>query len=312
MTAAADPNNRAPAAVSPGHFADRLHAAITRTGVPGCIGLDPVLDRLPASVRSKKDSAAEQIERFCLGVIETVAGIVPAVKPQSACFERYGQAGYGALRRVIIAARAAGLIVILDAKRGDVGFTAEHYAAAIFGAPGAEPPGHAADAVTLNAYLGMDSVAPFLAYPGRGVFILVRTSNPGSDDVQSQRLADGRTVAEMMADHIAALGRGGGRLGAHSLSSVGAVVGATKSAEAGALRARMPETIFLVPGYGAQGGTLDDLRPMLRSAASAADSGILVNAGRSVLFPPSPEGPDFRHAIREAAKRFAADLTSLF
>ncbi|MFN7021978.1 MAG: orotidine-5'-phosphate decarboxylase, partial [Phycisphaerales bacterium] len=176
-------------------------------------------------------------------------------------------------------------------------------------------PAHAADAVTLNGYLGSDTIEPFLARAGRGVFVLVRTSNPGSDAIQAQRLADGRTVAELVADEVAALGRAPGRLGACGLSSVGAVVGATKSAEAVALRARMPETIFLVPGYGAQGGTLDDLKPMLRSTASAADSGVLVNASRSVLYPTNPanpEGSDYTAPIREAATRFADELRSLF
>lgn len=295
------------------NFADRLHEAIARAQTPACVGLDPVLDRLPEPFASRRDGAADRILEFCLGVIDAIDGIIPIVKPQSACFERYGQAGVRALRRTIHSARARGMLVILDAKRGDIGVTAEHYAEAAFGPlPPAPPAAHAADAVTLNGYLGPDTIEPFLTRAGRGVFVLVRTSNPGSDAIQSQRLADGRTIAELMADQVVQLGSDPARRGTCGLNSVGAVVGATKSAEAGALRARMPETIFLVPGYGAQGGTLDDLKPMLRTVASAADSGIIVNASRSVLFPTNPEGTDYQSAIRLAAQRFAGELSSLF
>ncbi|MCC6322205.1 MAG: orotidine-5'-phosphate decarboxylase [Phycisphaerales bacterium] len=296
------------------NFADRLHEAISRAGTPACVGLDPVYEKLPPSLRRAQSGEAEAILEFCTGVIDAIHDIVPVVKPQSACFERYGQAGVRALRRTIQAAHNRGMLVVLDAKRGDIGVSAEHYAQAAFGGEGGRP-AHAADAVTLNGYLGPDTIEPFLARQGRGVFVLVRTSNPGSDAVQSQRLADGRTVAELMADQVAELGRAADRIGACGLSSVGAVVGATKSAEAGALRARMPETTFLVPGYGAQGGTLDDLKPMLRSTASAADSGVIVNASRSVLYPTNPanpEGSDYRSAIRDAARRFADELRSLF
>lgn len=328
MTAAAPdvgPSEPAPAPVNVPSFADRLHAAIARCGTPACVGLDPVLDKLPPGLRRRSGpgggggivGAADQIETFCLGVIDAVAGVVPAVKPQSACFERYAQSGLGVLRKVIQHAHSRGLIVILDAKRGDIGTTAEHYAAAAFGA-GQTKPGNVADALTVNGYMGPDTVETFLAHGGpaaagrHGVFVLVRTSNPGSDAVQSQRLADGRTVAEMMADHVAELGRQPGRVGACGLSSVGAVVGATKSSEAAALRARMPDQYLLVPGYGAQGGTLEDLKPMLRPGAVAADAGILVNASRSVIYGFAPERTDWAAGVREAAQRFAAELTTLF
>src|SRR5262249_2518895 len=133
-----------------------------------------------------------------------------------------------------------------------------------------------ADALTVSGYLGPDTIEPFLK-PGHGAFVLVRTSNPGSDAVQSLPLADGRTIAEMMADHVAALGAT--RRGKRGLSDVGAVVGATKAADAASLRKRMPDQIFLVPGYGAQGGRLDDVRPMLRPGARwPGDSGVLVTA----------------------------------
>jgi orotidine-5'-phosphate decarboxylase len=327
MTAAFDAASAVPSAsaANTANFADRLHAAIARCGTPACVGLDPVLEKLPPSLRRRSGpgggagivGAADQFEAFCLGVIDAVADIVPAIKPQSACFERYAQSGLGVLRKVIQHAHSRGLIVILDAKRGDIGATAEHYAVAAFGTSQTNP-NHAADALTVNGYMGADTIEPFLTHGGsdaagrNGVFVLVRTSNPGSDAVQSQKLADGRTVAEMLADQVAELGRQPGRIGACGLSSVGAVVGATKSSEAAALRARLSEQYLLIPGYGAQGGTLEDLKPMLRSTASPADAGILVNASRSVIYAAQPDQADWASAVRQAAKQFAGEIASLF
>lgn len=295
------------------HFADRVAGAIDRRRTPACVGLDPVLERLPEPVRLAHDDAATAIAVFCSGVIKAVAPIVPAIKIQSACFERYGDQGVRALRSTVLEARAAGLIVILDAKRGDIGISAEHYAAAAF--EGAA----SADALTVSPYLGPDTLDPFLRHRGHGVFVLVRTSNPGSDQVQSCRLEDGRTIAELIADQVAALGRS--HMG-RTLSDVGAVVAATKPADAASLRARMPDTIFLVPGYGAQGGTAADLRAMLRPARTGpGDAGILVTASRSVIYPATPGGaPSPRHggprpswidAIADEADRFAAELRAL-
>lgn len=282
------------------HFSDRLADAVDRCRSAVCVGLDPVVDRLPPEVVGA--DPVGRLERFCLGVIDAVAGLVPAVKPQSACFERFGAPGVAAMHNVIAHARSAGLLVVLDAKRGDIGVSAEHYAAAAFS-------GHAqADALTVNAYLGPDTVSPFLADPSRGVFILVRTSNPGSDSVQSHVLADGRTVAEMMADHVAALGAA--HRGRRGLSNVGAVVGATKASAAGALRARMPDAVFLVPGYGAQGGTAADLLAMRRqSTRSEGDAGVLVNASRSLIYPPRQSGQAWQDAVRRATVEMNREIS---
>lgn len=282
-------------------------------GTPACVGLDPVIERIPAAVRARHHDPVQAIDEFCRGVIEVVAGVVPVVKPQSACFERYGPAGLVVLRGLIRAAHARGLVVLLDAKRGDIGVTAEHYAEAVFGHMGTTAD-HAADAVTLSGYMGPDTIEPFLRHGGisRGVFVLVRTSNPGSDAVQTQRLADGRTVAELVADMVTALGAT--RRGICGLSDVGAVVGATKSAEAAALRARMPDTVFLIPGYGAQGGTLEDIRPCVRRGAvpgRPSTLGVLVNASRSVLYPKDGDGADWQSAIAGAARGLAAELRTL-
>ncbi|MGD9688223.1 MAG: orotidine-5'-phosphate decarboxylase [Phycisphaerales bacterium] len=288
-------------------FADRLAESLNTAGSACCVGLDPVYERLPAGLRcgTTGGGPVSAIARFCEGVLDAVAGTIPVIKPQSACFERYGAEGVACLAHVCRCARERGLIVVLDAKRGDIGISAEHYAEMAFGSAAC-----GADAVTVSAYLGADTIEPFLTDPARGVFALVRTSNPGSDSIQSARLGDGRTVAELVADEIARLGatRLGTGPGA-GLSSVGVVVGATKAADAAALRRRMPAQVFLIPGYGAQGGTADDIRGMLRSGArSPGTAGVLVSASRSVIYPGGAGAGDWRQAVGVAARAFAAEI----
>jgi len=280
-------------------FVDRLARAVDLAGSPACVGLDPVVERLPGVIRAGHREPARAIEAFCKGVIDAVAGQVGVVKPQAACFERFGAPGFEALERTIEHAQAAGLVVILDAKRGDIGVSAAHYAAAVTRL--------GADAVTANAYLGPSTVEPFLD-AGLGVFVLVRTSNPDSDAVQARELAAGGTVAAMMASLVRTLGRD--RLGACGLSDAGAVVGATKAADGRMLRERMPEQVFLVPGYGAQGGTADDVRTLFRAGAKTVGvCGVVVNASRSVLYPDDPDEPgEWQRAVAGAAERFGADL----
>jgi orotidine-5'-phosphate decarboxylase len=287
----------------PARFSDRLATAIDAAGAPACVGLDPVLDKLPAELQSAGDPVSA-LGNFSFGVIDAVAGIVPVVKPQSACYERFGAPGVAVLREAIAHARRRGLLVLLDAKRGDIGVTADHYAAATLGEPADT---HGADAVTVSGYMGPDTVEPFVK-PGKGAFVLVRTSNPGSDAVQSARLQDGRTVAELLADIVASLGTE--RVGERGLSDIGAVVGATKASDGRALRARMPSQVFLVPGFGAQGGTIDDVRQLVRPHAKApGDLGVLVNASRSVIY--AFKGAAWRDEIRAAAIGFVKDLKTL-
>jgi len=281
------------------HFADRLLAACDAKGAPVCVGLDPVLKQLPESLRG--EDAGEALFRFCNGVLEAVAPHVPAVKTQSACFERYGPVGMTALHRVISHAKSRGLIVILDAKRGDIGATAAHYAAATLGP-------HGGDAVTVNPYLGADGLQPFLDVAlahGQGLFALVRTSNPGGDAIQTPKLADGRTVAEMVADQVAALGASAA--GSSGYSAVGAVVGATKPEDAGSLRRRMPKQIFLVPGFGAQGGTAEDIR----GCFNADGRGALITASRSVIYAFQERGGGWMAAIEAAAKQLKQDVAAI-
>jgi orotidine-5'-phosphate decarboxylase len=290
----------------PEHFADRLASRINDIGAPACVGLDPVLEQLPAEVRSACADPASACRRFCTGVLDAIAGTVPAVKPQAACFERYGPAGVDALHAVCARARQLGFVVVLDAKRGDIGISNRHYAASAFD-------GLDADALTVSPYLGVTGLSEFRR-EGRGLFVLVRTSNAEGDELQSLPLASGKTVSEHVAHLVSAWGRQHSGVGSAGLSDVGAVVGATKAAEGQRLRTAMPDQVFLIPGYGAQGGTLDDVRQLLRPGAQTLGAqGVLVNAGRSVLYPAGPEsvGLPWAQRIADAAKRFARELSTL-
>ncbi len=278
------------------NFADLLREAVRASGSPACVGLDPVFDKLPVEVRARHTEPLGAIREFCTGVLEVVRPHVGVVKLQSACFERYGGRGVMLLEDMCRDARQRGFVVVLDAKRGDIGISAEHYAAAVVHA--------GAHAVTLSGYLGPSTIEPYLK-AGLGAFVLVRTSNPDSDAVQGNRLNDGRTVAEMMADHVAVLGERS--LGACGMSALGAVVGATKSADARALRERMPRQVFLAPGYGAQGGTAEDIRAM----RTKDGGGVLVTASRSVIYPDRGGLNDWQPAIAAAAHSMAMELREL-
>lgn len=275
------------------HFADALLERLAAGLAPVCVGLDPVLEKLPEAVRSKFELPTYALRAFSIGVIDAIADLVPVVKFQAACYERHGSPGVVALEAAMRHARDAGLLVLLDAKRGDIGISSDHYAAAAVNA--------GAHAITVNGYLGPSGIAPFLA-AGLGVFVLVRTSNPDSDAVQSQRLVDGRSIAEMMADIVHDLGAT--HVGAGGFSSVGAVVGATKAREAAALRTRMPTQLFLIPGYGAQGGTAADVQAML----TRDKRGVLVTASRSVIYAPASEGESWHGAVRRAARALAEEI----
>ncbi|MHC4993314.1 MAG: orotidine-5'-phosphate decarboxylase [Planctomycetota bacterium] len=261
------------------HAADRLLDAIERRAAPVCVGLDPVIERLPDVLRDHPGGDVGALAAFTSAVLDAVADHAPCVKMQSACFERYGPAGVAALEEAMAHAHQCGLEVVLDAKRGDIGISAAHYAAAAFGTGEIGAPARA-DWLTVNSYLGPDAIEPFLA-SGRGVFALVRTSNPGSDVIQALPLADGRRVAEAVAAMVGELGHG--TVGRRGYSALGAVVAATKPQDTAALRTIMPEQVFLVPGFGAQGGTVDDVLPCFRSDGTGA----IVTASS----PPTATGP---------------------
>jgi orotidine-5'-phosphate decarboxylase len=277
-------------------WSDRLVEAIRGVGAPTCVGLDPVLEKLPEVVKAGGARPLDAVGSFCRGVIGACEGLCAAVKFQSACFERYGGEGVGLLGQLIEAATEAGFAVVLDAKRGDIGVSAEHYAAAAKGL--------GAHAITANGYLGPKTLEPYLA-AGLGVFALVRTSNPDSDAVQSLRLQDGRSVAEMMADHAALLGES--RVGKSGYSDMGAVVGATKAEDGRALRARMPRQVFLVPGYGAQGGTAEDIKALLDGRPECG-GGVLVTASRSVIYAFEAKDAAWEKAVKRAAMKFGEEI----
>jgi orotidine-5'-phosphate decarboxylase len=302
-------------------FAERLNAAIRRAQTPALVGLDPRFDQLPPDVianssgRSgdERSRQAAAYEEFCCRTIDVVAPLVPAVKPQAAFFEECGPAGCAAFWNVIRHARRAGLLVICDAKRGDIGSTAEAYANAYLAGSDPEAAPWGADALTLNPYLGADTLEPFVRVAterGAGIYVLVRTSNPGAAVFQD-RVADGRTLYQHVAETVEQLAdrtRGGGDFGA-----VGAVVGATWPKELAELRAAMPHAPLLVPGYGSQGGTAADV-----AAAFHADGlGALVNNSRGINFAwtrkPYTEqfGPArWEDAVAAATRDMIADLAA--
>ena len=274
------------------HFADDLVGRCRRLGHPLCAGLDPHLDRIPELFRRGSMSPADPetapaVEAFLTAVVDRLASKVPVIKPQAAFFELLGPAGMGVLARIVARARQADLPVLLDAKRGDIGSTATAYARAYLGPEATLR----CDAITLNPYLGLDTLEPFLGpceAHGSGVFVLVKTSNPGSGHLQDLRLQGpsgepGLAVREALADALSA--RAEALRGPDTgWSSLGVVVGATYPGEAEALRQRLPHNLFLVPGYGAQGGSAVDAVRGFVAGPRGLEGGV-VNSSRGILFP---------------------------
>ena len=291
------------------NFADRLAAAVERRGAALCVGLDPRIELLPpaliAGLRPGPAGRARAYERFCRTVIDAVRSEAVAVKPQVAFFEELGGVGLSALERVCAHARDAGLLVIADAKRGDIGSTSQAYAAAwLHGRDGSGP---VADAITVNPYLGGDALAPFLAAcgDGAGLFVLARTSNPGAADLQDRPLGDGRPLWQHTAELIDAWGRPW--VGTGGLSAVGAVVGATRPEEVATARDLMPHAPLLLPGVGAQGGSAAELAAAFRNHPA----GGLVSASRSVIYAWRERGGDWQQAVRAAAAELRESASSL-
>ncbi|MFO8080728.1 MAG: orotidine-5'-phosphate decarboxylase [Armatimonadota bacterium] len=256
------------------HFADRLMAAIKEKGSRICVGIDPVVERLPCTIGDEGDRIG-QVRAFCTGILRAVADHCAVAKPNSAFFEALGPQGMGLLHDVIGEAKRLGLLVILDAKRNDIGSTAEAYAKAIFGGGGAVP-----DAVTVNPYLGSDGVQPFIEAAeacGGGIFVLVKTSNPSSAQLQDLKV-DGKPVYHHVAELVDDWGSA--HVGESGWSSVGAVVGATWPEQLVELREAMPRTPFLVPGYGAQGGGAGDVL----AAFDEEGLGAVVNSSRGIIY----------------------------
>ena len=268
------------------HFADLLIARLRELGQPLCAGFDPHLSLVPPCFRRGEmhpadPATAEAVEALGTAFLERIAGRVAVVKPQIAFFEQLGAAGIAVLERFVVAAREHELLVLLDAKRGDIGSTADGYARAYL-EPGAPCE---VDAMTLSPYLGRDSLEPFVERAvlyGRGLFVLAKTSNPGSGDLQDLELKDG-LVHEAVTRRLAELGER--LLGpATGWSSLGLVVGATYPEQAEHLRDLAPNSLFLVPGYGRQGGSADDAVRSFVPGPRGLEGG-LVNSSRALLFP---------------------------
>lgn len=256
-------------------FADLIYEKIAECGNPTVLGLDPRIDYVPDSIREKTKNDAAAILEFNMKLIDTLSDIIHIVKFQSAYYEMLGPAGAITLQNSIAYAKEAGMIVILDAKRNDIGSTAKAYAEAYL-----SDTHYSADALTVNGYLGTDGIIPFIDIckeNGKGIFILVKTSNPSSGELQDLKLESGITVYEKMAELVSKWGAD--IIGKNGYSSVGAVVGATYPEELGKLREIMPKAMFLVPGYGAQGGGADDVKHGFDSNGNGA----IVNSSRGLM-----------------------------
>lgn len=279
-------------------FVQRLAERVLAGAAPIVIGLDPRLDALPAAV-APTASPAERLAAFYRQALPVIARHAPCVKPNVAFFEAYGSAGYRAYEEVCAAAKQHGLLVVGDIKRGDIGSTAEAYADGHF---------RIADAVTLHPYLGFDSVQPFLRHcgpeHGRGVFVLVRTSNPGAADLQDLKVG-GEPLCDVVARAVARWGKDLPQ--AHGYSPVGAVVGATWPQELARLRALLPNAWLLLPGVGAQGGKVQDLA----AAFDHRGLGALVNQSRGVMQCFAPNATDWLDRIDAAAAAFAAECRAV-
>ncbi|MEQ1849642.1 MAG: orotidine-5'-phosphate decarboxylase [Candidatus Peribacteraceae bacterium] len=273
------------------HYADRLQERIKKTS-PVCVGLDPVLKQLPDGI----EQSVKGVEVFCNGIIDAVSDVASCVKPQLAYFEVLGSEGIAALERISAYAQKKGLIVIADAKRGDIGSTASAYAEAYLGK-------HTPfDAVTVNPYLGSDGVQPFIELATKnekGVYVLVKTSNESSGELQDLVTGD-----EAVHEHLAQLVEswGAGNLGKMNLSCLGAVVGATYPEELKYLRTLMPHIPLLIPGYGAQGGKAEDVR----HGFLPDGTGAIVNSSRAILY--ASNGKDWQEKAKSASEAMKNDL----
>lgn len=293
-------------------FATRLAAAVRQTQSVTCVGLDPRKAQLPTPLRDsvandRPEEWAAAYTQFCCEIIDVVAGLVPCVKPQAAFFEQLGPAGMVSLGEVVAYARKKNLLVILDGKRNDIGSTATAYADAYLGSD--SPWG--SDSLTVSPYLGQDSIEPFVEMCDQreaGIFVLVKTSNPGGGLFQN-RETDGQTVFQSVAGLVSSLNRT--RKNEEGYGPVGAVVGATYPEELAEMRAAMPHSWILIPGFGAQGGGADDVKVGFHEGGSGA----VVNSSRHIIFAHArPEYADkwgdarWQDAVRAATEEMNGQL----
>jgi orotidine-5'-phosphate decarboxylase len=299
----------ATAAIATSLFADRLAAAVERKRSQLLAGLDPRLEQLPLELRGDAplgpEQAAAAYRRFCCGVIDAVAPYVVGVKAQIAFFEALGWHGIKAFEEVCAYARSAELIVLADAKRGDIGSTARAYASAYLEPRNGNPP--VADAITVHTYLGRESLEPFLTAArrnGAGIFCVLKTSNAGGD-VQDLTLSDGRPLWHQVAELIDSWGEE--LVGDCGLSSVGAVVGATHPRGVGEARRLLPQAVILLPGVGAQGATPADVARAFTSGPASA----LVSVSRSLIYAFRSSDLDWRTATGAEAARLRNEVWAI-
>lgn len=291
---------------------DRMIEKIVETQNPTVAGLDPklayipsyILDDAVAKYGKTLEAAAAALLEYNKGLIDALCDIVPAVKPQAAYYEMYGWQGVRTLAETIAYARVKGMFVITDGKRNDIGTTMEAYATAHLGKTdvfGEKTEAFGADALTVNGYLGTDGIKPLLGVceaEDKGIFVLVKTSNPSSGELQDQKMESGKTVYETMGAFCEHWGEN--VMGKYGYSGVGAVVGATYPAQLGEMREKAPHTFFLVPGYGAQGGGADDVAP----AFDKNGLGAIINSSRGIMCAWQKEKCD-EHDYAQAARREA-------
>ena len=287
------------------HFADRLIETCRAKDSRLVVGLDPHWDQIPAGFKADFSSGTieEIIVAYLTEAVDVTLEVACAYKPQIAFFEQFGLAGMRAFSRVLEHLRSRDAIVLTDAKRNDIGSTAAAYARAFFGDE-TLPAGFPSDALTVNGYLGSDGIAPFLKHPDHGIFVLVKTSNPSSGELQDMALEGGGSVAEQMARRVHDWNTP--TLGATGYGNAGAVIGATYPDHMKRLRARMPQSLILVPGYGAQGGD----EAAIRAAFNPDGLGALINSARGILFPTEVATRGFT-AVAESARRAHRHIRSL-
>ena len=293
-------------------FIDRLIESIRAKGSPVCVGIDPMLDKLPVELKPNDPrdlvAAAAAVVAFGRGVIDAVVDVAPVVKLQSAYFERLLWPGVKAYYELVTYAKSLGLLVIGDVKRGDIGATSEAYAGGHLSEPAYDGVNvRTPDAITLNPFLGIETLQPFIDVCDRekkGVFVLARTSNPGSKDLQDLLTNHGDTFSEHLASLLNAIKLPAGMTGRHGYDGLGVVVGATQTHTMKALRERLSQSYFLLPGYGTQGATAD----MTKAAFDHRGLGAIVSASRSVLYPPRTGGDTWQASVRRAAVAMRDDL----
>jgi orotidine-5'-phosphate decarboxylase len=293
---------------------DKLIEKIIQTQNPTCVGLDTLFDYLPDDMKAGVttfDGVAERVFDFNKKLIDTLYPLIPSVKVQIAYYEMYGTAGMKAYEETLKYAAEKDLVVIADAKRNDIGSTAACYAKTFLGETSVndiKAKAFPSDYVTVNGYLGTDGIAPFVEEcekADKGIFVLVKTSNPSGAEVQNLVLENGKPMYEHMGDLVEKWGES--TIGTYGYSAVGAVVGATHPTEAARLRETMPHTFFLIPGYGAQGGNAQ----MLKSCFKSNGLGGVVNNSRGILCAYKKLGGTYYEAAKAATIAMQKDLSDV-